>query len=154
MPTTPSDSGSSTTSTMKTAGIGLVIGLALGLGLTIKTYMSGQDALSAQVEQTAQAEATSHKLASRVALLEVHLDLRRALDAFDAQNFGLANDKLAAAGVLLGKVDVATSGADADAVSALAGRLGRAKIDVGVDMVAQRADLVGLLQAADGLLGN
>jgi len=152
MPTMPTPAPA-TNSTMKTAGIGLAVGLVLGLGLTGKVYMSGQDALSAQQEQTAQAEATAQKLASRVALLEVHLDLRRALDAFDAQNFGLANDKLAAAGVLLGKVDVATSGADASAVSALSDRLGRAKVDVGLDMVAQRADLASLLSAADGLLG-
>lgn len=153
MPTTPA-AGSSTNTTMKTAGIGLAVGLVLGLGLTLKVYMSGQDALTEQVAQTEQAQATAQKLASRVALLEVHLDLRRALDAFDAQNFGLANDKLAAAGVLLGKVDVATSGADASAVSALSERLGRAKVDVGLDMVAQRADLASLLASADTLLGG
>ena len=81
MPNPPLPSGPSSPSTMKTAGIGLAVGLILGLGLTLKVYLSGSDALKAQVEKTDQAEATASKLASRVALLEVHLDLRRALAA-------------------------------------------------------------------------
>lgn len=138
--------------TVKMVLIGLGLGLVLGGGGALKVYLSGADALDASEAKVAEAQAAVTKLEARQSLLRVNLHLQRALSAFDAQNFGVCDEQLTTAKGLMAGLDAAAAGADPAKAEALQKRLARAKVEVGLDLVAQRADLVSLVAASDALI--
>lgn len=132
--------------------IGLVLGMLLGAGWSLKVFMDGRATIAERDTTIRSLEADAQRLGARTGLLQARVHLARALMALDGQNFGTCNEQLASAARLLSGLDAAQAGLDSAALGSVQERVGRAKVDVGVDVTAQRVDLIGLTLAVDQLI--
>lgn len=136
----------------RTVAVGLVLGLVLGAGWSLKVFLDGRADVAERDDQILALENDAVRLGARTGLLQARVHLARALMALDGQNFGTANEQITEATRLLSVLDAGQASVDAAGLAAVKERIGRAKVDVGLEVTAQRVDLVGLILAVDQLI--
>lgn len=139
---------------VRLVAIGLGLGLLIGAGGALKVYLNAFGEIGARDDKILALQDDAMLLGAHSSLLQVRVHLARALMELDGQNFGKANDQIAEANRLLSVVEPTLLRVAPATLAATQERMGRAKVDVGLDVTAQRADLISLIQSVDQLIGQ
>ena len=134
--------------------IGLVLGLVIGAAGALKVYLNASGEIGARDDTILVLQGSAAQLGARNSLLQVRVHLARGLMELDGQNFGTANAQIAEAARVLSAIQPNQLAVNPTTLAETQERLGRAKVDVGLDVTAQRADLVNLILSVDQLIGQ